>query len=219
MTYSSVIFDLDGTLLDSLEGLANTCNNVLVSHNFPTHPLGAYQEFVGDGLEILMVRCLPKYTSHTVVLQCCIMFKELYALNWKKTCCAYDGIETMLTTLRKAGCKLSVLSNKPHEFTRLIVKEMFPADMFAVVYGQREGLPKKPDPSVALEIARHHGCSPRETLFVGDTGIDIQTGKAALMVTAGVSWGFRTVQELQDNSADLIVHHPSELVEYVLSSS
>jgi phosphoglycolate phosphatase len=123
----------------------------------------------------------------------------------------------MVAALQMHGVKLAVLSNKPDAFAKLFVDEFFPRGQFSIVYGQRQGVPKKPDPTVALAIAAQLNVRPQETLFVGDSGVDIQTGKAADMLTAGVSWGFRSVQELTENNADILVHNPLELQQYVLS--
>jgi phosphoglycolate phosphatase len=215
----SIIFDLDGTLLDTLVDLAETCNEVLTSKHFPTHPTAAYTNFIGDGLRTLMFRITPFGTEEHVIQQCCELFTKKYAQNWKRNSCPYEGINDMLSALKSHGVKLAVLSNKPHEFTGLFVDEFFSAGLFSTVYGQRDGFPKKPDPTVALEIASQLGVRSQNTLFVGDSGVDIMTGKAAGMMTVGVSWGFRSVQELIDNSADLIVYNPLELEQYVLFSA
>jgi len=218
MKYSSIIFDLDGTLLDTLTDLAETGNDVLNQHNFPMHSLNAYKHFVGDGLAVLMQRITPPGTAEKVLRQCCTLFTELYSQNWRRNSCPYAGINDMLSALKSRGITLTVLSNKPHEFTRHFVNEFFPEGLFAVVYGQRTGFAKKPDPAVALQIAEECGTQPSEMIFVGDSAVDIRTGKAAGMATAGVSWGFRSVQELMENNADLIVNSPLELEKYVLSA-
>ena len=216
MLHSSIIFDLDGTLLDTLDDLAESCNQVLDYHHFPTHPKAAFKNFIGDGLQMLIERIVPAGTEEVVIQQCCTLFSEHYSRNWKRNSCPYEGINDMLSALKKHGVSLAVLSNKPHEFTKLFVAEFFPRGLFSIVYGQRDAFPKKPDPTVALEIAAQFGARAQDTLFVGDSGVDIRTGKAANMMTAGVSWGFRSVQELTDNNADIIVHNPLELVQYVL---
>lgn len=215
----SIIFDLDGTLLDTLHDLAETCNEVLLYNRFATHPIGSYKTFVGDGLQMLIRKITPVGTEEKVVQQCCTLFTKLYTQNWMRNSCPYDGINDMLAALQKNGVNLAILSNKPHEFTKLFVDKFFPKRQFTVVYGQRDGFPKKPDPTVALEIAAQFGTRPQDTLFVGDSGVDIKTGKAAGMKTAGVSWGFRSVRELTENNADIIVHNPLELQQYVLSST
>jgi phosphoglycolate phosphatase len=217
MTRLSLIFDLDGTLLDTLVDLAETCNEVLLNHHFPTHPTTAYKTFVGDGLQMLMKRITPVGTNDAVIQQCCSSFTNLYSLNWKRNSCPYEGINDMLSALKKHGVRLAVLSNKPHDFTKLFVDEFFPHGQFPIVYGQRDGFPKKPHPAVALEIAAQLDARPQEMLFVGDSGVDIQTGKAAKMLTAGVAWGFRSVEELTENNADILVNNPLELQQYVLS--
>jgi phosphoglycolate phosphatase len=219
MSFLSVIFDLDGTLLDTLVDLAATCNEVLCDHCFPVHPLHAYKTFVGDGLYVLMQKITPAGTDDEVIKQCCIQFTRRYSRSWKRNSCPYVGINDMLSALQNHGVSLAVLSNKPHDFTKLFVEHFFPAGLFSLVYGQRDGFPKKPDPSVALNIAAEFGTLPEETLFVGDSGVDIMTGKAARMVTAGVSWGFRSVVELKENNADIIVHNPLELEQYVVSAT
>lgn len=215
----SVIFDLDGTLLDTLFDLAATCNDVLAAQHFPTHPMQAYKTFVGDGLHALMQKITPADADEEVIKKCCVLFTRRYSRNWKRNSCPYAGINDMLSALQKHGLMLAVLSNKPHEFTKLFVDHFFSPGLFSIVYGQRDGFPKKPDPSVALDIAAKFGTRPGETLFVGDSGVDIMTGKAAYMVTAGVSWGFRSVQELNEHKADIIVHNPLELEQYVLSAT
>ncbi|MGB3211962.1 MAG: HAD family hydrolase [Desulforhopalus sp.] len=219
MTYSSVIFDLDGTLLDTLADIASTCNDVLAYHNYPPHPTIAYKTFVGDGLQSLIRKITPVDTEESVIHQCCSIFIEQYSRNWLRNTCPYEGIGDMVSALKKHGIKLAVLSNKPHEFTEKFVEQFFPRGLFTLVYGQRDGFPKKPDPTVALEITRLLGVRPQDSLFVGDSAVDILTGRAAGMATAGVAWGFRTVQELTENKANIIVHHPLELQNHVLSTT
>ena len=218
MSYLSIIFDLDGTLLDTLTDLADTANEVLARHSFPQHSRNAYKQFVGDGLFVLMQRIVPAGTKEKVVQQCCDLFTDLYSKNWRRKSCPYDGIDDMLSALKSRGIVLAVLSNKPHEFTKHFIDEFFPGELFSAVYGQRNGFAKKPDPATALQIAKECSMRPRDMLFVGDSGVDIKTGKAAGMATAGVSWGFRSVQELTENNADVIVNSPLELEQYVVSS-
>lgn len=217
MNCLSIIFDLDGTLLDTLADLAETCNELLQEHDLPTHPTAAYRNFVGDGLQTLIRRITPIGTEEIFIKQCCALFEERYARNWKRNSCPYPGIDDMVAALKMHGVKLAVLSNKPDAFTKLFVDEFFPMGQFSIVHGQRQGIPKKPDPTVALAIAAQLNVRPQETLFVGDSGVDIKTGKAADMLTAGVSWGFRSVRELTENNADIVFHNPLELQQYVLS--
>jgi phosphoglycolate phosphatase len=187
-------------------------------YNFPAHSCAEYKCFIGNGLQKLIERAAPVGTSTEIIEQCCYTFKELYAKSWRSKCCPYEGINDMLPELKKRGITLAVLSNKPHEFTKLFVEEFFPGDTFQVVFGQREGFAKKPDPAVAIEIANMLQVTTNNTLFVGDSGVDIQTGKNAQMKTAGVSWGFRPVEELLENAPDLLINHPLELIDYVTAS-
>ena len=219
MSYTSIIFDLDGTLLDTLDDIAESVNSVLISHRFPLHSNESYKLFLGNGLYNLISKSVPENTAKSVIQDCSEAFKEIYSNNWKKNCCPYKGISTMLANLSDQGIKLAVLSNKPHAFTCLFVDEFFPKDMFRVVFGQRDGVEKKPHPAGALDIAKILQSRPENTLFVGDSDVDIQTGRAAGMGTAGVSWGYRSVEELIENRAEIIVNSPSEIVKHVLSAT
>ncbi len=219
MPYTSIIFDLDGTLLDTLDDIAESINSVLISHSFPSHSKESYKGFLGNGLYNLISKSVPENTAKSIIQDCSEAFKEIYSDNWKKNCCPYNGISTMLANLSNQGVKLAVLSNKPHEFTCLFVDEFFPKDMFRVVLGQRDDVEKKPHPAGALAISRILQSRPEKTLFVGDSDVDIQTGRAAGMGTVGVSWGYRSVEELIENRAGIIVNQPSEIVKHVLSAT
>jgi phosphoglycolate phosphatase len=219
MGYLSVIFDLDGTLLDTLKDIAETANTVLAEHGFPVHSPNDFKNYVGDGLLVLMQRIVPTNTPKYLVESCCRRFLELYSNTWQNNCQPYEGIIEMLDGLSSRGVSMAVLSNKPHAFTKLFIARYFPEQPFIAVYGQRQGIPKKPDPTVALAIATIQNVLPQDTLFVGDTGIDIRTGKASGMTTVGVSWGFRSVAELEKEKPNIIIHHPSELISYAFSKS
>lgn len=211
----SIIFDLDGTLLDTLRDLADTVNEILEHRGLARHSLADYKRFIGDGLVSLIQRSVPAKNDKDLVAELCIDFQERYKHNWKKNCRPYPGILEMLEKLHKRHIDCAVLSNKPHDFTRLFVQEFFPADTFRLVYGQREGFAKKPSPDVALFIAEELGRQPDEVLFVGDSGVDMQTGVAAGMHSVGVTWGFRSMGELLQNGAECIVKRPEELLLYV----
>lgn len=217
--YKSIVFDLDGTLLDTLSGLVSTCNAVLARFDFPLHSSEKYKIFVGDGLATLMERITPEGTGKPMLDECCRIFNDLYAKNWKNSCGPYAGVGELLQALRANSFHLAVLSNKPHAFTSIIVEYFFPGTTFSLVYGQRDGFAKKPDPQVALEIAAKLSCKPCETVFVGDSGVDIRTGKAAGMLTVGVTWGFRDREELLENRADIIINKPMELLNHVVPST
>ena len=217
MPHLSIIFDLDGTLLDTLEGIGKTANQVLDQLQFEQHPLEAYKMYVGDGLRSLMQRSCPTNTDGQTIDRSCTLFAEIYAGEWKKSCRPYEGVVQLLTELKNMKIPLAVLSNKPHSFTKLFTEEFLPHNIFAAVYGQREGVAKKPDPVVALEIAARLGTAPSRTIFVGDTAVDIETGKSGGMLTAGVLWGFRDARELSAAHADNIISHPMELMDHVVS--
>lgn len=212
MDIRGVIFDLDGTLLDTLEDLADAANATLAHFDFPGHPTSAYRYFVGDGLSILIKRILPEQNRSQAEISACMeIFLKVYGQHWDVKSKPYVGILEMLQQLQHAGLQLGILSNKPHAFTQLCVQRYFPKNTFAFVYGQREGTPKKPDPAGALEIATLMNLQPREIAYVGDTATDMRTGNDAGMFTVGVIWGFRDRQELENNKANMIITHPSEI--------
>jgi phosphoglycolate phosphatase len=218
MDIRGVIFDLDGTLLDTLDDLADAANAALAHYGFPGHGTSAYKYFVGDGLSILIERILPEKNRTKAEISACMdIFLQMYGRLWDVKSKPYAGIPEMLQQLRAAGLQLGILSNKPHAFTQLCVQRYFGADTFAWIYGQREGTPKKPDPAGALEIAALMQLEPREIAYVGDTSTDMRTGNQAGMLTIGVLWGFRDRQELEDSKAHRIVTHPSEILTHVHS--
>lgn len=218
MNISSIIFDLDGTLLDTLAGIADATNKVMQQYNFPVHSTENYKLFIGNGLKKLIERAVPPGTASKTIDQCCKEFEKIYSQQWKSNCCPYTGINDMLDSLQNQGIPLAVLSNKPHQFTQLFVKEFFPKEVFRYVFGQRDGFAKKPNPDMALEIAKMLKVDKQTTLFVGDSEVDIQTGKNAEMKTAAVSWGFRPLDELVRNVPDIIINHPKELLDHVIFS-
>ncbi len=219
MDIRGVIFDLDGTLLDTLEDLVDAANATLAHFGFPGHSPAAYRYFVGDGLMTLIERIVPeKNRSQQEIAACMDIFMQLYSQSWDLKSRPYAGIMEMLQQLRQSGLQLGVLSNKPHAFTRLCVQQFFTADSFAFVFGQREGVPRKPDPAGAKEIADLMQLQPQQILYVGDTATDMQTGNRAGMWTMGVLWGFRERQELEESQAGIIVTHPLEIVNHVNSN-
>lgn len=212
MRFKACLFDLDGTLLNTLDDLADSANAALAGLHYPVHPTAGYRYFVGDGMRTLIERILPSASSEKQVLECEAVFRKHYAEHWADKTCLYAGIGAMLSSLSELGMKLAILSNKPDDFTRMCVGRFFPKDCFACVRGQREDVPKKPDPKGALLIAEKLGLVPADVLYVGDTATDMRTGKGAGMMTAGVLWGFREIRELEFNGADYIVGHPLEIV-------
>lgn len=219
MRYKAVLFDLDGTLLDTLDDLAMAGNRMLAARALPVHPVDAYRYFVGDGIRILIERILPVESRHPEMIDTAVTaFQEEYAKNWDDHSAPYPGIDRMLDRLTADGLRLSILSNKPDAFTRLCVQRLLPRWTFDPLLGQRQGMPKKPDPAAALEIAGLLGLTPAEILYVGDTAVDMQTARAAGMDAIGVLWGFRAAEELQDAGAHHLIASPEELLPLLSTS-
>lgn len=216
MSYSAVVFDLDGTLLDSLADIAHAANEVLVELGMPPHELDAYRYLVGEGVKVLFERAVPAEKREPAWIDRCVAgFRRTYERHWNQRSRPYEGIAELLDGLVQRGKRLAVLSNKPQEFTERCVREFFAAWPFDLVLGQREGIPRKPDPAGAIEIARRWNLAPAACLYLGDTSIDMQTAVRAGMHAVGVLWGFRPRQELEEHGAAAIVAHPREVLTLV----
>ena len=214
MKYHAILFDLDGTLLNTLEDLANAANDALNAFGLPTHPIDAYRYFVGEGAKNLMKNALPpSHRAEEMIHQSLARFRDNYERTWDKHTRPYDGVPEMLTELQSRRIACAVLSNKPDDFTRKCVEQLLPAWRFACVFGQREGVPRKPDPATALEIARTFGRDPADILYLGDSGTDMKTAVAAGMFPVGALWGFREREELLANGAKALIAHPAELLD------
>ena len=213
MTYRAAIFDLDGTLLDTLEDLADSMNAVLRNMGYPEHAVEAYRYFVGDGMEMLARRTLPESAvSDEQIARTMAGMEEEYGRRWADKTRPYPGIPEMLDELERRRIPKAVLSNKPDPFTKLTVKELLAGWTFDPVLGIRPGVPKKPDPVGALEIAAHLQIAPGEFLYLGDTNTDMQTAHSAGMFALGATWGFRPGTELKASGARRLLDHPSELL-------
>ena len=212
--FSSILFDLDGTLLDTLDDLANSCNRSLASMGFPTHEREAYRYFVGDGLGMLMSRALPAphRDDPATVERGQVAFREDYSRNWNVATRLYQGMTELLDELTDRKLRLAVLSNKPHEFTAACCNHYLHQWPFEIVMGQTDDFPRKPHPAAALEVARRMDERPENFLYVGDTATDMQTAVSAGMYPVGALWGFRTRQELEDAGARTVIDHPMELL-------
>lgn len=209
--YKLVIFDLDGTLVNSLEDLGNACNSALERFGYPTHPMDSFRYFVGDGVPMLIRRALPESErSEENIARVKAVFDEIYGRNYNVCTRPYDGITELLGKLKAEGILIAVASNKPDNFTQTIVTGMF-GDTFSYVSGKKEGFEKKPDPQIALHIMEKLGVSPRDVLFAGDSSVDMQTAHNAGCDCIGCVWGFRTLQELTDNKATYIANSPIDI--------
>ncbi len=207
------MFDLDGTLLDSLTDLADCMNRVLERQGLPARPREAYRQFIGDGLRMLVQRALPDDRRQPEFVDfCTAAMNAEYAAHWADQTRPYDGISEMLHGLAAQGVYLAVFSNKPDEFVSPAVKRFFPNVPFTATVGARPGVPRKPDPAGALEIAAAAGLAPGEVLYLGDSGTDMQTAARAGMLAVGALWGFRDADELQANGAVALIDHPRRIL-------
>jgi len=211
MSLSTIIFDLDGTLLDTLDDIGSAMNRVLSLHGFPIHPMESYRFFVGEGAARLVARALPE-EKRELAPQLLNEFLKDYESNWAVKSRPYDGIPELLAHL-KGQATLCILSNKPDHFTQSCVKHYFQHDLFKIVRGQIDGVPRKPDPIGVFEIVKTLEVKLGDCLFVGDTKVDMMTAKAARILCTGVTWGFRPQYELETNGADYLAHRPSDLIE------
>lgn len=208
-----VIFDLDGTLLNTIADLATATNQALEKLHFPTHPTQAYLRFVGNGINKLFERALPEVArTPENVLRVRGLFVPYYNEHGTDLTRPYDGIPAVLKQLQARGLKLAVASNKYQAATQELVKHFFPEISFAAVLGQREGLPTKPDPLFVQEILTQTGVTPEETLYVGDSDVDMQTAHNAKVEACAVLWGFRTEEELRAYSPVHMVRRPEEIL-------
>ena len=213
MPYKAVIFDLDGTLLNTLEDIGLSMNRVLEKNGYPVHKLNDYRYFVGEGAKVLVEKVLPDIAATTENVA--LVFKDFetdYSVNWKDRTKPYPGIMDLLSELKSRDIKIAILSNKIHEITIESVSHFFPRNLFEVVLGQRDQVPKKPDPTGAFEIAAALDIPVSDFVYVGDTAIDMKTANAAAMYPVGVLWGFRPESELSANGAGMLIDNPMMLL-------
>lgn len=213
MKFKGIIFDLDGTLVNSLEDISDAMNSVLQNLNYPTHSYDSYQYFIGSGLRNLVSKALP--TTHNDdkhIDHCYQLMIEEYSINCTRKTKPYEGITELLNHLVANNLKLSVFSNKSDELTKKITNKLFP-DYFDPIVGLTVEALKKPNPSEAIEISKKLGFNTDEIIFIGDSGIDMQTATNANMHAVGVSWGYRPENELIAQGAKHVVNHPLDLIQ------
>lgn len=207
------IFDLDGTLIDSLADIAESINRMLDDRGYPRCRPEDFKQMVGDGMEKLVERALPEAVrEESLILICVEEYRAHYDQLWQEQTRPYEGILEMLAALKARGVKLGVISNKAHRFTVPMTEHFFGRTVFDHILGQRAEVPRKPAPDGAHEMASVLGVEVSKCAYVGDSGIDMAFAKNAGMLGIGVSWGFRSVAELREHGADLIVDSPSELL-------
>ena len=216
MKKRAVIFDLDGTLLDTLEDLANSVNSVLSHNGYPTHEVDTFRNRVGGGARNLIASSVPeKLASEEKIIERLLgEYKAHYSRHDMDRTAPYEGIQDMLISFSRRQIPMGVCSNKHHLAVEKLVFNLFPDGLFRAVSGEREGIPRKPDPAQALLLAAEMGATPKETVFVGDSGVDMDTARAAQMYPVGVSWGFRDMSELTEHGAAWIAKKPGELIDF-----
>ncbi len=214
MLYKAIIFDLDGTLINTLNELGTVTNHVLTEKGFPNHDIDAYRFFVGEGAANLIRRALPlSQRKKNIIDDCLSLFMKIYNEICGQNASLYDEIPQMLDKLVNTDMKLTVLSNKPHELTLKNISQFLSNWHFEIIFGQREGIPKKPNPAGAIEIANHLNIQPSNFMYLGDTGIDMKTAVSAGMFPIGALWGFRDKKELEESGAKALAENPLDVIE------
>lgn len=208
--YQAVLFDLDGTLTNTLEDIAFAMNRALRLHGLPEYPVDAYRYLVGNGAKVLAQRAVGERKELAEDVQ--RTYQAYYQEHSLDRTQPYEGIPELLAELQRRGVKLCVFSNKPHEDTCRVVEHFFPQVDFAVVRGQMDGVPVKPDPAGALAAAEAVGVAPEDFLYLGDTDVDMRCAQNAGMHPIGVTWGFRTAEELLAAGAERLIGKPLELL-------
>lgn len=215
MKYKGIIFDLDGTLVNSLEDISDAMNTVLTDLNYPTHTYDSYQYFIGNGLRKLVSRALPlSNNTENDVAVCFENMLKQYDTNCIVKTKPYEGITELLTELVSRDIKLAVFSNKADELTKKVTEALFPGSFDAMAGLTTEEL-KKPNPFKAIEISKNWNLKPEEILFIGDSDVDIETALNAEMFPVGVTWGYRTEEELKASGAKVVIKTPLELLQFL----
>lgn len=211
------IFDLDGTIADTVESIARAVNRTLVSYGFSPHPVEAYNYYAGDGMNMCMKRALAAAgdTEGKYLEEAIVRVRKWFAEDPLYHAKPYDGMVEVLENLKKRGIAIAVFSNKPHLQAVEVVQTLFGKGFFTAVQGQTDTIPRKPAPDGALAIAKKLGVSPAECLYFGDTNTDMDTGHAAGMFTVGVTWGFRPREELIAHQAMALLDAPADILKIV----
>ncbi len=209
------IFDLDGTLIDSLTCIKNICNKALEENGLKPRTLDEYRYFAGDGALELVKRAINQDGNENLdnLDNVYNSYKLLFELDCTKDIYLFEDIEYVLDKLKEKGVKIAVLTNKPHDRTMQVVEKLFKNDIFDYILGYKNEETKKPNPYGALFIAKELGIDIKDCLYIGDTDTDIKTGKNANMYTVGVTWGFRDKKELEENKADIIIEKPKQILD------
>lgn len=208
----AVIFDLDGTLLNTLGDLRAATNHALEVRGLPPHSMEEIRQFIGNGIRLLIRRAMPEGTTEAEIDAALDDFKAYYAAHIHDRTVPYDGIPQLLTALRKRGIQVAVLSNKIDSASQQLIEYFFPGKT-DVVFGEHVGVPRKPDPTSCRMVMQQLGVQPEQVLYVGDSGTDMQTAKNAGLYAVGVTWGFRSKEVLLKYGADVLVHRPEQILQ------
>ncbi|MCK5004659.1 MAG: HAD family hydrolase [Candidatus Aminicenantes bacterium] len=214
----TIIFDLDGTLIESLSSIVYSMNFLLKKEGFPIYSTDEYKMFIGDGVTRLVELSFPELNSDKLRYY----IKEyinIYINSWREKTIPFEGICQMLKKFQKNGINMFILSNKRDDITKLQVGELFSDINFLDVRGAVAGIPKKPEPDVAIQMLNKNSFSPDETIFIGDSGVDMQTAVNGGMIPGGVLWGFRGREELSKSGAEYLFETPSEIIRAVLEKN
>ena len=214
MAYRAAVFDLDGTLLNTLADLADSGNELLASYGMAPHPEPAFRYFVGNGSRKLMERILPGKSPEQID-EALARYKAIYEKHLTAKTTPYAGISETLSALKARGVRMAVCTNKHISAAEALIRKYFPADTFDTFEGDRPGVPRKPDPAHVRIVLEKMGVMPEETVYLGDSGVDMQTAVNAGALPVGVLWGFREKDELMENGAQILLSKPSELLEKV----
>ncbi len=215
MKTEGIIFDLDGTLVHTIEDIAGAANELFTRHGFPEHEMDYYLKWIGNGAVKFIERAYGKPVEREQLLTYVSEFKEIYSRNLHNKSRVYDGVPALLDELVNRGVKMAILSNKPHLLTQKVASFYLSDWPFDPVLGQREEVPRKPDPAGAIEIAGRMGIDAAKILFVGDSDNDIYTGRSAGMVPVAVSWGYGRLIKEPAEGEYLMIHNPSELIDLI----
>ncbi len=216
MRFKAVLFDLDGTLLNTIDDLTDSMNAVLRRSGFPEHEAATFKYFVGDGMEDIVRRALPEeHRDSRTIDEGMEAYNQEYRNRYTQKTRPYDGIQALLDGLTFQGIKMAILSNKPHDFTVKMVDQLLGDWTFEPVFGVRPSVPKKPDPSAALEAAELLRVEPKDILYLGDSDVDMMTARNAGMYAVGALWGFRTAEEILSGGAQVLVKSPVDILAWI----
>ena len=214
--YKIVVFDLDGTLVNSLTDLANAVNAGLKKVGLPTHNVDAYKHFIGNGREMLVRRAMGKASEKEELFNIVhSTFDTEYKIHCNDNTSSYEGCEELLRKLNNADIKIGVLSNKPDEFVADILNKVYPDIKFDMAWGKKKDMPSKPDKTSLLKMLEIAGFSNEDCLYVGDSNVDVYTAQNANVDMLGVEWGFRDKSELLEAGAPIVVDTSEKIWEYI----